>query len=81
MTTHSRSATLHLGAPCTPSDVQFIASTREHGVLQPITAIRTDDGVEVRDGQRRALAARQVGLATIPCPWYSNRYRAGASHE
>ena len=57
------------------------ASIREHGVLQPITAIRTDDGVEVRDGQRRALAARRVGLATIPCPWYSNRYRAGAGHE
>jgi ParB-like nuclease domain len=42
----------------TPLDVQFVASIREHGVLQPITAIRTYDGVEVRDGQRRALAAR-----------------------
>ena len=46
-----------------PLDVQFIAGIREHGVLQPITAIRTD-GVELRDGQRRAHAARQVGLAT-----------------
>ena len=46
-------------------DLQFTASIREHGVLQPITAIRTDDGVEVRAGQRRALAARQVSLATI----------------
>ena len=64
-----------------PLDVQFIAGIREHGVLQPITAIRTDDGVEVRDGQRRALAAQQVSLATIPCPWYSNRYRAGAGHQ
>jgi hypothetical protein len=26
------------------------ATAREHGVLQPITAIRTDAGVEVRDG-------------------------------
>ena len=48
-----------------PLDVQFIAGIREHGVLQPITAIRTD-GVELRDGQRRAHAARQVDLATIP---------------
>ena len=46
-------------------DLQFTASIRERGVLQPITAIRTDDGVEVRAGQRRALAARQVSLATI----------------
>jgi hypothetical protein len=44
--------------------VQFVASIREHGVLQPITAIRTDDGVEVRDGQRRAPSP--PGLATIP---------------
>ena len=32
---------------------------RAHGVLQPITAIRTHSGVQVRDGQRRTLAARQ----------------------
>ena len=34
---------------------QFVASIAEHGVLQPITAVRTDDGIEVRDGQRRTL--------------------------
>ena len=39
---------------------------RAHGVLQPITAIRTHSGVQVRDGQRRTLAARQVGLPSIP---------------
>src|SRR5439155_15023480 len=44
----------------------FLASVREHGVLQPITAVRTDAGVEVRDGQRRTLAAREAKLAVIP---------------
>jgi ParB family chromosome partitioning protein len=40
-------------------DSHFVASVREHGVLQPITAIRTDTGIEVRYGQRRTLAARE----------------------
>jgi ParB family chromosome partitioning protein len=47
-------------------DAAFVASIREHGVLQPITAIRTDDAIQVRDGQRRTLAARQAGIATVP---------------
>jgi ParB-like chromosome segregation protein Spo0J len=47
-------------------DAQFVASITEHGVLQPVTAVRTDAGVEVRDGQRRTLAARQAGLTSIP---------------
>jgi ParB family transcriptional regulator, chromosome partitioning protein len=47
-------------------DAEFVASIREHGVLQPITAIRTADAIQVRDGQRRALAARQAGIATVP---------------
>lgn len=45
---------------------QFIASIAEHGVLQPVTAVRTDDGIEVRDGQRRTLAAREAKLVSIP---------------
>ena len=47
-------------------DPQFLASIAEHGVLQPVTAVRTDDGIEVRDGQRRTLAARKAKLTTIP---------------
>ncbi|MDG4667929.1 ParB N-terminal domain-containing protein [Mycobacterium sp. 236(2023)] len=46
----------------------FVSSVREHGVLQPITALR-DSGtgqVTVLDGQLRTLAAREAGLATIP---------------
>ncbi|MBV8180098.1 MAG: ParB N-terminal domain-containing protein [Mycobacterium sp.] len=46
---------------------QFLASLREHGVIAPITAVRLDDGtVQVRDGQRRTLGAREVGLPTVP---------------
>ena len=47
-------------------DSQFLASVREHVVLQPITAIRADVGMEVRDGQRCTLAAREAKLDTIP---------------
>lgn len=46
----------------------FIASIREHGVLQPVLTIRASDGsLSVRDGQRRTLAAREAEVATIPC--------------
>jgi len=45
----------------------FVASIREHGVLQPVLAIRNPDGtLTVRDGQRRTLAARATDTATIP---------------
>lgn len=46
---------------------QFIASVKENGVLVPIVAIRTETGdFLVRSGQRRTLAAREAGLATVP---------------
>lgn len=45
----------------------FVASVKQNGVLTPILARRDKLGnVIVRAGQRRTLAARQVGLATIP---------------
>jgi ParB family transcriptional regulator, chromosome partitioning protein len=48
-------------------DKPFLDSIAEHGVLVPITAIRRHDGVvEVRNGQRRTIAARKVGLSTVP---------------
>jgi ParB family chromosome partitioning protein len=48
-------------------DPGFVASIREHGVLSPVGCRRAEDGaVTVRIGQRRVLAAREVGLATIP---------------
>lgn len=46
---------------------QFIASIAENGVLVPIVAVRDTDGtLRVRAGQRRTLAAREAGLATVP---------------
>ncbi|WP_333890848.1 ParB/RepB/Spo0J family partition protein [Mycolicibacterium gadium] len=48
-------------------DAEFVASVKEHGVIQPIVAVRGDDGVvRVRFGQRRTMAAREVGLPTVP---------------
>jgi ParB family chromosome partitioning protein len=45
----------------------FLDSIAEHGVKSPITAIRRPDGVvEVRDGQRRTMAARKIGLNSVP---------------
>lgn len=50
-----------------PLDKEFIASIRENGVLTPILARRDASGnIIVRAGQRRTLAAREVGLASIP---------------
>lgn len=46
---------------------QFVASIKEHGVLTPIAAVRDRDGqLRVRCGQRRTLAAREAGLASVP---------------
>jgi ParB family chromosome partitioning protein len=48
-------------------DDELIESIRSEGVLLPVLARRAEDGtIYVRDGQRRTLAARQAGLATIP---------------
>lgn len=48
-------------------DPGFVASIREYGVLSPVGCRRSEDGiVTVRIGQRRVLAAREVGLATVP---------------
>jgi ParB family chromosome partitioning protein len=45
----------------------FLSSIAEHGVLVPLTAVERADGVvEVRNGQRRAAAAREIGLASVP---------------
>lgn len=48
-------------------DKRFLTSIRTHGVLEPILAHPDrEENIVVRDGQRRALAAREVELATIP---------------
>jgi ParB family chromosome partitioning protein len=47
-------------------NTEFIASIKEYGVLTPIIVQRHDDGLRVRAGQRRTLAAIEAGLPTIP---------------
>ena len=45
----------------------FVASIKEHGVLVPVVAHRTEDGtVHVLMGQRRTLGAIEAGVASIP---------------
>lgn len=47
-------------------DGDFLASIRENGVLQAVTAVERDGVLHVRYGQRRTLAAVQTERATIP---------------
>lgn len=50
-------------------DKSFLASIAENGVLTPITAVRSADNpdiIRVRNGQMRTLAARELGLTTVP---------------
>lgn len=57
-------ANVRPSAPLTPA---FVQSIRENGVLTPVLARRDGQGnVLVRAGQRRTLAAREAGVATIP---------------
>jgi ParB family chromosome partitioning protein len=45
---------------------RFLKTIREDGVMVPIVLHRTEQGLRVRMGQRRTLAAIEVGLQTIP---------------
>ena len=46
-------------------DAQFIASLREHGVLQPVSAVRGNDGViKVRDNAERWARSRLACTAS-----------------
>jgi ParB family chromosome partitioning protein len=45
---------------------EFVASVTEHGILVPIIAQQTADGLEVLDGQMRTLAAVDAGLTDVP---------------
>ena len=47
-------------------DKAFLASVRDNGVIVPVTARRTDDGIRLRTGQRRLAAALAADLAAIP---------------
>ncbi|WP_298461233.1 ParB N-terminal domain-containing protein [uncultured Cellulomonas sp.] len=45
---------------------EFVGSIRQHGVLTPVLVHRTAEGLRVRAGQRRTLAAIEAGRPTIP---------------
>lgn len=45
----------------------FLASIAEHGVLVPLVCVRTEHGIRIRYGHRRAFAAIEAGLRTVPC--------------
>jgi ParB family transcriptional regulator, chromosome partitioning protein len=48
-------------------DKELVESIKQVGVLEPVVARRDDTGtVLVRMGQRRTIAAREAGAATIP---------------
>jgi ParB family chromosome partitioning protein len=48
-------------------DKDFVASIKDHGVIEPIVAVRTENGqVRVRHGHRRTLAAIEAGQALVP---------------
>jgi len=48
-------------------DDGLLASVKEHGVLVPLVAIRTDIGeIRIRYGHRRRAAAIQAGQPTVP---------------
>jgi len=69
---HLDPATLEIGENVRDEailDKSFLASIAEHGVLTPITAVRSADNpdvIRVRNGQMRTLAARELGLTTVP---------------
>ena len=42
-------------------------SIRQHGILQPLSVRRSENGYELIAGERRLRAARQAGLTEVPC--------------
>jgi len=46
---------------------EMVESIAQHGVLQPLLVRPFDGGYQLIAGERRLLAARKAGLATVPC--------------
>jgi ParB family chromosome partitioning protein len=46
---------------------EMVESIVQHGVLQPLLVRPFDGGYQLIAGERRLLAARKAGLATVPC--------------
>jgi ParB family chromosome partitioning protein len=46
---------------------EMVESITQHGVLQPLLVRPFEGGYQLIAGERRLLAARKAGLATVPC--------------
>ncbi len=46
---------------------EMVESISQHGILQPLLVRRFEGGYQLIAGERRLLAARQAGLAKVPC--------------
>ena len=46
---------------------ELMASIKEKGILQPIIVRKKDDRYEIIAGERRCIAAKNVGLKDVPC--------------
>ena len=44
----------------------MVESIREHGILNPVIVLKTDDGYEIFSGHNRANAAKIVGFSEFP---------------
>ena len=62
-------------------DKDFVGSIKEHGVLVPIVAIQTSEGIRVRMGHRRTQAAIDNELATVPVVIIDNTESEGDTAE
>ncbi|MEO7018412.1 MAG: ParB N-terminal domain-containing protein [Leifsonia sp.] len=60
-------ANVRPGETMKPITKEFVATIRDHGVMEPVIGYRDEHGnTIVRMGQRRTLGAREAGVATIP---------------
>lgn len=55
---------------------QLVKGIREHGFLQPVLVVYEDDEPVIVDGEHRTRAAKEVGLAKIPCAVADDRKHA-----
>jgi ParB family chromosome partitioning protein len=46
---------------------EMVESIAQRGIMQPLLVRRFEGGYQLIAGERRLLAARQAGLATVPC--------------
>ena len=46
---------------------ELTESIRQHGILQPLSVRRAENGYELIAGERRLRAAQQAGITDIPC--------------